>query len=73
MDGNVQPTFGIQVAIKVHVFQDCMDDPSLGQHGSAHNRIITTRKTVSLLSFGLINSIGFVWDPLNAQWMKVYK
>ena len=55
MDGNVRPTFGIQAAIKVHGFQDCMNDLSLGQR--VHTQQNNNNKKVSIFTIDWINQL----------------
>jgi hypothetical protein len=54
-----------------YVPHNCVSDPKLG------NWVISQRskyykKDMSMERINRLESIGFVWDPLDAQWMKMY-
>jgi len=47
------------------------EDYQLGQWVS-HQRVFYKKNKITDKRTELLNSIGFVWDPLDKQWMEVY-
>ncbi|OEU08628.1 hypothetical protein FRACYDRAFT_196115 [Fragilariopsis cylindrus CCMP1102] len=55
-----------------YVPKNYKEDPKLGRWVH-HQRDVYKNKTISIDRINRLESIGFVWDPLDAQWMGMYQ